>query len=59
MNANIRIDLAKSYRADDVRAASDWRRVRVSAETQPTTSPADSPRRFSLMALRQLISQHA
>ena len=58
MNSTVLIHLAKSYRTADLNRADEWRRTRVDAEPRPAAS-TDSTRRFSLTALRSLLSQHA
>ena len=58
MNHNFNLDLAKAYRANDLQAASKWRR-RQPIGLDPTVPVAERAQRLGLAALRRLVPRQA
>ena len=58
MNQHRQIELAKSYRADDVRVATERRRFEPAADARPTDA-GTSPMHTRLTVVRRLILRHA
>jgi predicted nucleic acid-binding Zn ribbon protein len=58
MNQHRQIELAKSFRANDIEAANQQRRMRPMTDA-PTTDAPTTGARVNLVVIRRLILRHA